>query len=80
MTRLSRLSPWYWVMLAALVIALVLYVANFVLGWGLAWLSLVLVLVSLVSNVYIFRQLWKQTDHRAFHKPEPDSDAKSTSK
>lgn len=54
-------------MLVVLVLALVLFVANRVLDWNLAWMELGLIVVPLVLNIYTFRILWKQSDHPAFH-------------
>lgn len=54
-------------MLVVLAVALGLYIANRAFEWNLAWLQLVLSVVPLVSNVYLFRMLWKQSDHPAFH-------------
>ena len=54
-------------MLAFLVVALGLHIANRVLEWDLAWLQLVLSVVPLVVSVCVFRVLWKQSDHPAFH-------------
>jgi hypothetical protein len=67
MSRLRQVSPWYWVLLVILVASGGLFVANHVLGWGLIWAPIGMFLVTLVTNIFTFRQLWKQSDHPAFH-------------
>ncbi|MFD3444728.1 hypothetical protein ACFDTO_09040 [Microbacteriaceae bacterium 4G12] len=54
-------------MLVVLAVALGFYIANRALEWNLAWLQLVLSVVPLVMILYVFRVLWKQSDHPAFH-------------
>jgi hypothetical protein len=55
-----------------MVAVLSLYIANFVLGWGLTWVPLVVALLTLLLCVFTFRQLWKHSDHPAFHTRPPD--------
>lgn len=76
MSRPRQLSPWYWVMLGALVLAAVLFVTNLVSGWAPNWLPLAVMLIVLGSNIFTFRMLWRQSDHPAFHGDQRRSDAK----
>jgi CHASE2 domain-containing sensor protein len=67
MSRFRPLSPWYWVLLGALVVAGLFLIAHFAFGWGPRWLPLVVMGVVLVSNIFTFRTLWKWSDHPDFH-------------
>jgi hypothetical protein len=67
MSRFQRVLRGYWAMLVFLVVALGLQIANRVFGWNVAWLQLMLSVAPLVVSVYVFRVLWKQSDHPAFH-------------
>ena len=62
-----RVSPWQWIVVSVLLLAMVFYVLNLALGWGLTWLSLSAVLLTLVVNILSFRTLWKATDNPALH-------------
>lgn len=85
MSRVRRLSPWYWVMLSVLLVAWGVFVSNLFLDWAPKWLTSAALLVPLVASVYTFRMMWKQTDHPAFHgrvgstKPPPSDNAKGLS-
>ena len=72
MPRRRQLSPWYWVMIAAMAVAGVLLVSHFAFDWGPRWLPLAVSGVVLASNIFTFRMLWKQSDHAAFHPREDD--------
>lgn len=67
MTRIRRLSPWYWVILGATFLGLGVFVTNLLYDWAPKWLTLVASLIPLVAAIYVGRMLWKQSDHPAFH-------------
>ena len=54
-------------MLAILIASGGLFFANQAFGWRLTWAPTVMILVTMAANVFTFRQLWKQSDHPAFH-------------
>ena len=70
MSRLRSLSPWYWVMLSALLVALGVFVSDLFLDWAPKWLTFTATLAPLAAGIYTIRLLWKQTDHPAFHGDE----------
>lgn len=76
MSRFKHLPPSWWVMIAVWLVAIILLVTYLVCRWELPWLLTVLVLVSFYSNIFAFRQMWKKTDHPAFHPSAPDFDGK----
>ena len=70
MSRLRSLSPWYRVMLSALLLACGVFVSDLFLDWAPKWLTFTASLAPLAAGIYTFRLRWKQTDHPAFHGDE----------
>ncbi|MBG6215166.1 hypothetical protein RCH23_003090 [Cryobacterium sp. CAN_C3] len=67
MSRLRSLSPWYWVVLSAFLVACGVFVSDLFLDWAPKWLTFTASLAPFAVSIYTIRLLWKQTDHPAFH-------------
>lgn len=76
MSHRRKLSPGYWLMLGALVVAAALWVSDLVFRWTSSWLLVAIMVIVLASNIFAFRMLWKQSDNRAFHRDGRSSDTK----
>ncbi len=78
MARFRQLSPWYWIVLGALLLLGVVSVANLVLGWEQTWIIVATPLVGIGTSIFTFRLLWKQWDHPSFHPDDPQSGVTKT--
>jgi CHASE2 domain-containing sensor protein len=72
MSRFRHLSPWYWVMLGAVVVAGLGYLGAFLFDWMPTWLPLTASLIILAVTAYNFRMLWKQSEPPALRQDRED--------
>jgi membrane protein implicated in regulation of membrane protease activity len=72
MPRFERVSPWYWVMLAALILAGFVYLGTFFFDWLPAWLRLATLGVLFLSLFVTTRVAWRRSEPPALRRRRDD--------
>ncbi|WP_286276547.1 hypothetical protein [Naasia aerilata] len=61
-----RIPPVSWLVIAALVLAMAVFISQVVFSWAPEWVGFLALFVLAAGIVYSFRVIWKKSDHATF--------------